>query len=95
MIRASKNSAKKSSTEDTNQRIPGSSPDLLISPQQLDFFLPLACEWAEVQEQPILRDSQPLTETQLVAARLVLTIGYPNAPLAVAVRGCVWRPAPE
>ena len=51
--------------------VPGSLLDLLIFSQQFDFLLPLACEWAEAQEQPILRDSEPRTETQLVAARLI------------------------
>jgi hypothetical protein len=72
VIRASKNSARKSNTEDSNQHVPASSLDLLIFSQQFDFLLPLACEWAEAQEQPMLRDSQHLTETQLVAARLIL-----------------------
>jgi hypothetical protein len=67
-IRVSKNSARKSSTEGTNQkRIQGSSLDLLISPQQFDFLLPFACKWAEAQQERILRDGQPVSHAQMAA----------------------------
>jgi len=35
---------------------------LLISPQQFDFLLPFACQWAEAQEARILRDSEQKAE---------------------------------
>ena len=41
----------------------------MISPEQFEFLLPLACQWAEEQEQVILRDGIALTDAQLTDAR--------------------------
>jgi hypothetical protein len=61
MIRASKNSARKSSTDALINSIPASL-DLLISPQPFDFLLPFACQWAEARQERILREGQALLQ---------------------------------
>jgi hypothetical protein len=41
----------------------------MITPQQFEKLLPLACDWAEQQERIILRDGVPLTTAQVADAR--------------------------
>jgi hypothetical protein len=48
-----------------------------ITPQQLQALLPLACKWAEEQEQAILQSGEPLTQSQLADAKLV-GVKYPE-----------------
>ena len=43
----------------------------MITPDQFALLLPLACKWAEEQEQLILRDGFALSDVQLVDARSV------------------------
>jgi hypothetical protein len=44
---------------------------LLITPEQFEALLPLACEWAAEQEERILANGEPLSTAQLADARLV------------------------
>ena len=44
---------------------------MIITPQQFQVLLPLACAWAEDQERRILREGVPLTATQLGDARVI------------------------
>ncbi len=37
----------------------------MITPEQFQVLLPLACAWAEEQERIILRDGVPLTSAQI------------------------------
>jgi len=43
----------------------------MITPEQFALLLPLACKWAEEQEQIILHDGFALSDVQLVDARSV------------------------
>jgi len=43
----------------------------IISPEQFEMLLPLACAWAEEQERTILRDGVPLTAVQVIDAKRV------------------------
>jgi hypothetical protein len=43
----------------------------IITPEQLETLLPLACAWAVGQERAILQSGVPLTESQLADARRV------------------------
>jgi hypothetical protein len=43
----------------------------MISPEQFEALLPLACEWAQQQEVTILRDGVPLTGEQICDARTI------------------------
>ncbi len=42
-----------------------------ITPDQFQILLPLACEWAETQEQFILKNGTSLSPSQIADARLV------------------------
>ena len=44
---------------------------MIITPQQFQVLLPLACAWAEDEERRILREGVPLTPTQLGDARMI------------------------
>ena len=48
-----------------------------ITPEQFELLLPLASKWAERQEEIILRDGEPLNDSQLEDAR-VLKIKCPG-----------------
>ncbi len=41
----------------------------MIPPEQFELLLPLACQWAEEQEQVVLRDGVALTDAQVTDAR--------------------------
>lgn len=43
----------------------------MITPEQFEFLMPLACGWAEEQEQLILSNGDALTDVQLADARNV------------------------
>ncbi len=43
----------------------------MITPEQFSFLMPLACKWAEDQEQVILRNGDALSDVQLADARNV------------------------
>ena len=43
----------------------------MITPEQFQMLLPLACAWAEEQERIILRDGVPLTTAQVADARRI------------------------
>jgi hypothetical protein len=49
----------------------------MITPQQFELLLPLACAWAEQQERIILRDGVPLTAAQ-VADALRAGVAHPE-----------------
>ena len=51
--------------------------DALISPEQFELLLPIACQWAAEQEQHILSAGDPLSSPQLVDAHLV-AVSYPE-----------------
>ena len=42
-----------------------------ISPQQFEALLPLAAQWATEQEERILREGEPLTEQEIIDAKVV------------------------
>jgi hypothetical protein len=43
----------------------------MITPEQFERLLPLACAWAEEQERIIIRDGVPLTMAQIADARRI------------------------
>ena len=43
----------------------------MLTPDQFELLLPLACTWAEEQESIILRDGVPLTTNQVADARRI------------------------
>ena len=55
-----------------------------ITPDQFQALLPLACEWAEVQELFILENGSPLNSSQIQDARLV-GVAYPEKIRILAV----------
>ena len=55
-----------------------------ITPDQFQTLLPLACEWAEVQELFILENGSPLNSSQIQDARLV-GAAYPEKIRILAV----------
>jgi len=63
----------------------------MITPEQFEILLPLACAWAEEQERIILRDGIPLTAAQIADAKRV-GIVHPDR---VRVRVVDGIPLPE
>jgi hypothetical protein len=49
----------------------------VITPDQFQFLLPMACDWAEAQEQLILKKGVPLNVSQVKDAELV-GVAYPE-----------------
>lgn len=57
--------------DDQAGRNPRTDEENLITPEQFQELLPLACAWAEEQERRVLRQGVPLSSAQLVDAATV------------------------
>src|SRR6267378_1349189 len=64
---------------------------MIITPDQFNRLLPLACAWAEEREQIILRDGVALSPAQISDARII-GVAYPERVKLLSV---AYVPIPE